>query len=172
MADDATITLDITMLPDDISKTLEGEAFSYTPADSTEGWFYKLMAVTNSSVDLISKETFLQKGSGVTGTDTGAVLPNIHGDDKIKFLFIKHTSVTQDGTTANTADSIYLIFDGGIASHASVDAVEIGPGESWYAKFNGLTVNNLHCISALKAGAGTSTNKIQALVVTVIDDVT
>ena len=39
MADDATITLDITMLPDDISKTLENEAFSYTPADSTEGWF-------------------------------------------------------------------------------------------------------------------------------------
>ena len=61
MADDATITLDITMLPDDISKTLEGEAFSYTPADSTEGWFYKLMAVTNSSVDLISKETFLKE---------------------------------------------------------------------------------------------------------------
>jgi len=172
MADNATITLDITMLPDDISKTLTDETFSYVPPDNTEGWFYKLTVITNSSADLISKQTFLQMGSGVIGTDTGSVLPTINGSDKVKFLFIKHTSVTEDGTTANTADSIYICFDGGLASHATTDAVEVGPGESWYAKFNGLTVDNIHCVSAQKAGAGTSSNKIQALVVAIIDDVT
>ena len=172
MADDATITLDITMLPDDISKTLEDETFSYTPADSTEGWFYKLLAVTNASTDLIAKENFLQKGSGVTGTDAGSILPTIHGDDKVKFLFVKHTGYAEDGTTANTADSIYLVFDAGIAAHGAVDAVEIGPGESWYAKFANLTVNSLHCICGQKASGGVSSGKVQALVVAVIDDVT
>ena len=172
MADDATITLDITILPDDISKKLQNESFSYTPADSTEGWFYKLTAITTSSADLIGKETFLQKGSGVTGTDTGALMPSISASDKVKFVYIKHTGYTQDGSTANNADSIYVIFDGGLAAYNTADAIEIGHNESWYGKFNGLTVGNIHCISAQKAGAGTSSNKIQAIVAAVIDDVT
>tara|TARA_R110002012_G_scaffold78323_6_gene199618 strand:+ start:1306 stop:1821 length:516 start_codon:yes stop_codon:yes gene_type:complete len=171
MADASTITLSITTLPDDISKTLTDETFSYTPADATEGYYYKLTAITNSNQDLIAKQSFVQKTSGATGTDAGTILPSIAAGDKVKFLFVKHTGFTEDGTTANTADSIYLVFDGGLPAHNAQDAIEIGAGESWYGKFNNVTVADLNCISAQAGGAGSGSNKIQALVIAIIDDV-
>ena len=171
MADDATMTIDATILPDEISKTLSSQTYGYTPADTSEGWYYKIADITTSSANLIGTETFLQKGATTAGVDTGSSMPVLTVSDKVKFLFIKHTGYRDDGTTANTADSIYLVFDGGTVSHSSPDAIEIGPNECWFGKFNGLTTENLHCISGQKAGAGTGGNKIQAIVAAVIDDV-
>ena len=90
--------------------------------------------------------------------------------DSVKFLFIKNTGFRDDGTTAHTADSVYLCFDGGTASHSLKDAIEIGPGESWYGKL-GCTVAEVHAISALKAKAGTSSSKCQCIVAAVLDNV-
>ena len=171
MADAATMTVSAVILPDEISKTLASETFSYTPADSTEGWYYKLTDVTTTNTDLISTETFLQFGGASQGEDTGTAMHSVVAGDKIKFLFIKHTGKRDDGTTGNTADSVYLCFDAGTAAHNLVDAIEIGPGEVWFAKFNNLTVADLHCISGAKAGAGTGANKIQCMVAAIIDNV-
>ena len=171
MADAATMTVSAVILPDEISKTLASQTFSYTPADATEGWYYKLTDVTTSSADLISTETYLQFGGTAQGEDTGATMHAVHANDVVKFLFIKHTAKRDDGSTGNTADSVYLCFDGGTAAHNLVDAVEVGPGETWFAKFNGLTVGNLHCISGQVAGAGTGGNKIQCIVAAIIDNV-
>ena len=171
MADAATMTIDATILPDDVSKELLNETFAYTPADTTEGWYYKLTNVTTSSTDLIALQTYAQKGGSVTGTDAGAALPLIAAGDKVKFLFVKHTGYREDGSTGNTADSIYLVFDAGTAAHNAADAIEIGPGESWFAKFNGATTADIHCISGQKEGAGTGGNKIQTIVAAIIDDV-
>jgi hypothetical protein len=171
MADDATMTISAVILPDEISKTLAGQTYAYTPANTTEGWYYKIVDVTTSNADLISTETFLQKGTTAAGVDTGATMPAVTTSDVVKFLFIKHTGFRDDGTTSNTADSVYLCFDGGTAAHNLVDAVEVGPNETWFAKFNGLTVANLHCISGQRKGVGTGGNKIQCIVAAVIDDV-
>ncbi len=171
MADDAIMTISAQLLPDEISKTLASQTYSYAPADSTEGWYYKIVDITTSSADLISTETFLQKGTTAAGVDTGSTMPSIATTDKLKFVYIKHTGYTDDGTTSNTADSIYILFDGGTVAHNTVDAIEIGPGESWFGKFNELQVRNLHCISGQKAGAGTGSNKIQAIVAAIIKDV-
>ena len=171
MADDAIMTISAQLLPDEISKTLASQTYSYAPADSTEGWYYKIVDITTSSADLISTETFLQKGTNAAGVDTGSTMPSIATTDKLKFVYIKHTGYTDDGTTSNTADSIYILFDGGTVAHNTVDAIEIGPGESWFGKFNELQVRNLHCISGQKAGAGTGSNKIQAIVAAIIKDV-
>ena len=171
MADDATMTISAQILPDEISKTLTSQTYSYSPADSTEGWYYKVVDVTTTSTDLISTETFMQKGTTAAGVDAGSTMPAIATTDKIKFVYIKHTGDRDDGTTANAADSIYILFDGGTVAHSTVDAIEIGPGESWFGKFNELQVRNLHCISGQKAGAGTGGNKIQAIVAAIIKDV-
>tara|TARA_R110002020_G_scaffold44917_2_gene128911 strand:- start:25992 stop:26510 length:519 start_codon:yes stop_codon:yes gene_type:complete len=171
MADAGTITLDVAILPDDIAKTLTDETFVYTPADSTEGWYYKLTVVAGSDGELIARQSYLQKGSGVTGTLVGANMPTVAADDKVKFLFVKNTGFTEDGTTANTTDSIYICFDGGTTTGTLGDAIEIGPGESWYGKFTSLTVENLKCIAAVKAGGGGTIKKVQAIVAAVLDDV-
>ena len=171
MADAATMTIKAVLLPDEIQKTLKDLSFEYTPANNTEGWYYKLTDVTTSSADLISTETYLQFGGTAQGEDTGSAMHAVHANDVVKFLFIKHTGKTDDGSTGNTADSVYLCFDGGTAAHNLADAVEVGPGETWFAKFNGLTVGNFHCISGQKAGAGTGSAKIQCVVAAILDNV-
>ena len=172
MADEATITMSATILPDDISKTLTSLTYGYTPAtDATEGWYYKTVDVTTSSGDLIGAETFLQKGTSAAGVDVGAAMPAVASSDEVKFLFIKHKSVRDDGTTGNTADSIYICFDNDNAAHNNTDNIEIGPGESWACKLNGCASSRIYAISGQKAGAGTGGNPIQAIVAAVIKDV-
>ena len=170
MADDATMSLSATILPDEISKTLTSLSMTYTPADGTEGWYYKLTDVTTSSADLIAANTFLQFGGTAQGEDTGSAMHAVATGDKVKFLFIKHTGYRDDGTTGNTADSVYLCLDAGTAAHNLADAIEVGPNESWYGKFNNVTVADIHCISGQIAGAGTGGNKIQCLVAAIIDN--
>ena len=170
MADSATMTIKAVILPNEIQKTIKDLSFEYSPADTTEGWYYKLTDVTNTSTDLISTETFLQKGTTAAGEDTGTAMASITSSDNVKFLFIKHTGYRDDGTTGNTADSVYINFDGGASAHNDTSALEIGPNESWYGK-PGCTVADIHVISALKAKAGTSSNKVQCIVAAIIDDV-
>ena len=91
--------------------------------------------------------------------------------DKIKFLFIKHTGYEDNGSSANTDDSVYINFDGTAAANDSTTCLEIGPNESWYGK-PGCTIEDLHCISGVKNKGGTSgVAKIQCIVAAIIDDV-
>ena len=171
MANAATMTVKAEFLPTDIALILRDINYAYTPADATEGWYYKLTNVTNTSTDLIEAKPFLHKGSTAVGIDTGSATATVATADEVKFLFIKHLSVQEDGSTGNTSDSIYVCFDGGTAAHNLGDAIEIGPGECWFGKLSGATVADVHAISARKAGAASSINKIQCMVAAIIDDV-
>ena len=53
MADDATATVQVTVLPDEIAKTISG-TMTVTPADANDKWYYKLTSVSNSSTDLMA----------------------------------------------------------------------------------------------------------------------
>ena len=158
MADGATILMTATILPDEIQKKLTGLSVTVSPATANEKWFYGLVNVTTTSADLIGGK-FL---SAAAGTDTGSTPADIAAGDKVRFIFIKNT---------DTTDSLYLVLDGSTVAHSSTNAIEIGPGESWFAKFNGATTADIHCISGQKAGAGTGGNKIQTIVAAIIDDV-
>ena len=171
MANAATMTVTATILPDDIALIIRDISATYTPADASEGWYYKLTNVTNTSTDLLEAKPFLHKGSTAVGIDTGSATATVATADEVKFLFIKHLSVQEDGSTGNTSDSIYVCFDGGTAAHNLGDAIEIGPGECWFGKLSGATVADVHAISAIKAGGGTSSTKIQCQVAAVLDDV-
>ena len=178
MANAATVTMSATVLPDDISKTFSSLTASYTPADASEGWYYKLTDITTTSRDLIASDedsgnaTFLQMGStrAMGGVATATAFSAIDGSaDHIKFLIIRHLGTTDDGSTS-TAESIYLGI-GVTAAHNTAACIEIPPGHTWYGRFNTLPISDLHVISGDADGGGTGSGTIQCQVFAIIHDV-
>ena len=49
MADSASMVINGSYLPDEIQKKFIGETYKYTPANDTEGWYYKLTNVTTTA---------------------------------------------------------------------------------------------------------------------------
>ena len=154
MADDATINITATLFPDEISKSISG-SMTVTPDDANDKWYYKLTACTTTSTDLIAGH-FLD----YTAVDDDTAPTAITTSDKVKFLFIKNTS---------TADGVYVWFDGGTAANDLVDAVFIGPSQSWFGRLPNTTVGNIHAISSDIGDAGDATANL--IVAALIDDV-
>ena len=168
MADDATINMSATILPDEIQKKLTGLSTSVTPATANEKWFYGVINVTNTSTNLIAGK-FLSNSVGV---DTGSVPADVATGDKVRFLFIKNTGTT-DGSTSST-EAINICFDGGTAAYNLVDGIEIGPGEVFFCKCPNTTVDNLHAVSVdtnMNDGGSAGEADVQCIVAALIDDV-
>ena len=142
MADDATISITATLLPDEISKTISG-SMTVTPDDANDKWYYKLTAVTTTSADLIAGR-FID----YTAVDQDTDMTAVSTSDKVKFLFIKNTS---------TADGIVICLDGGTAANDLADGIFIGPEQSWFGRLPNVTVANIHAISSDVADAGDAT---------------
>ena len=154
MADDASITLTATLLPDEIAKTISG-SMTVSPDDTNDKWYYKLTACTATSTDLIAG-SFLD----YTAVDDDTAPTAITTSDKVKFLFIKNTS---------TADGIVICLDGGTAANDLADSIFIGPEQSWFGRLPNVTVANIHAISSDIGDAGDAT--ANAIVAALIDDV-
>ena len=144
MADDATISITATILPDEISKSISG-SMTVTPDDANAKWYTDLIA--GSFLDY-------------TAVDDDTTPTAITTSDKVKFLFVKNTS---------TADGVYVCFDGGTAANDLVDGVFIGPSQSWFGRLPNTTVGNLHAISSDIGDAGDATANL--IVAALIDDV-
>ena len=154
MADDATVSISATILPDEISRTISG-SMTVTPDDANDKWYYKLTAVTTTSADLIAGR-FLDYTAVDQDTDQTAVSTS----DKVKFLFIQNTSST---------DGIYICLDGDTAANNLVDGIFIGPSQTFCGRFPNTTVGNLHAISSDIGDAGDAS--VTAIVCALIDDV-
>ena len=173
MANRATMTINAVLLPDVIQKNTTAKTFSYTPADSTEGWYFQVTNIlTTANVALISTDSFLAKGiSGNIGTNSATPMADVHADDIVKFLYIEHLSLQGDGSTGNTADSIYLTLDANSSNtNSDIDSIEIAPGEIWFAKLN-CKVSDLLARSQTKSRGSSTANTIQTVVTAIIDDV-
>lgn len=154
MADDATISISATILPDEISRVISG-SMTVSPDDANDKWYYKLTAVTTTSADLIAG-SFLD----YTAVDQDTAPTAITTSDKVKFLFMQNTS---------SADGVYVCFDGGTAANDLVDGVFIGPNQTWFGRLPNTTVANIHAISSDIADAGDATANV--IVAALIDDV-
>ena len=154
MADDASVSFQATILPDEIAKTLTG-TMTVTPDDANDKWYYKLTSITTTSADLIAGR-FLDYTAVDQDTDQTAVSTS----DKVKFLLIQNTS---------SADGIYIVLDGGTAANDVADGIFIGPSETFCARLPNTTVGNLHAISSDIADAGDATANL--IVCALIDDV-
>ena len=149
MADDATISLNATVLPDEISKTIAGSV-TITPADANDKWYYKLTSVSNSSTDLIAGYY-----TDYTAVDDDTAPTAVATGDKVKFLFIKNVDTN--------SRSIYVTFDAGTASSSLAQAVTIGPNEAFTARLPNCTVAGIHAIS--------SASTAEVIVCALLDDV-
>ena len=154
MADDATVSIQATILPDEIAKTLSG-TMTVAPDDANDKWYYKLTACTATSTDLIAG-SFLD----YTAVDDDTAPTAISTSDKVKFLFIQNTS---------SADGVYVCFDAGTAAYNLGDAVFIGPSQTWFGRLPNATVADIHAISADVGDAGDATANL--IVAAIIDDV-
>ena len=154
MADDASVSFQATILPDEIAKTLTG-TMTVTPDDANDKWYYKLTSITTTSADLIAGR-FLDYTAVDQDTDQTAVSTS----DKVKFLFIQNTS---------SADGIYIVLDGGTAANDVADGIFIGPSQTFCGRFPNTTVGNLHAISSDIGDAGDAS--VTAIVCALIDDV-
>ena len=159
MADAATMTIKAVLLPDEIQATLKNLTFAYTPANSSEKWFYGIVNVPHNTggVDLITGKFF----ANADGVQTGTANADIATTDKVKFIFIKNADAT---------DSLYLVLDGSTVAHTTENAIEIGPGESWFAKTPNITVADIHAINGGPNGADAGDANIQCTVAAIIDD--
>ena len=154
MADDAQVSIQATILPDEIAKTLTG-TMTVTPADANDKWYYKLTACTTTSTDLIAGN-FLD----YTAVDDDTAPTAVHANDLVKFLFVQNTS---------SADGVYIVFDGGTAANDVADGIFIGPSQTWFGRLPNTTVGNLHAISSDIGDAGDATANL--IVAALIDDV-
>ena len=154
MADDASVSFQSTILPDEIAKTLTG-TMTVTPDDANDKWYYKLTSITTTSADLIAGR-FLDYTAVDQDTDQTAVSTS----DKVKFLFIQNTS---------SSDGIYLCLDGDTAANDLADGIFIGPSQTFVGRFPNTTVGNLHAISSDIADAGDAS--VTAIVCALLDDV-
>ena len=154
MADDAQVSIQATILPDEIAKTLTG-TMTVAPDDANDKWYYKLTACTTTSTDLIAGN-FLD----YTAVDDDTAPTAVHTADKVKFLFVQNTS---------SADGVVICFDGGTAAYNLVDGVFIGPSQTWFGRLPNTTVANLHAISSDIDGTGDAVAIL--IVAALIDDV-
>ena len=112
MADDASVSFQTTILPDEIAKTLTG-TMTVTPDDANDKWYYKLTSITTTSADLIAGNF-----TDYTAVDQDTAPTAVNTSDKVKFLFIQNTSTT---------DGIVICLDGGTAANDLADGIFIGP---------------------------------------------
>ena len=154
MADDATISISATLLPDEISRTISG-SMTVSPDDANDKWYYKLTAVTTTSADLIAGR-FIDYTAVDQDTDQTAV----DAADKVKFLFVQNQS---------SADGIYLCFDNAAAVNSGVDNIFVGPLQTWFGRLPNTVVSSLHAISSDIGDVGDATANV--IVAALIDDV-
>ena len=154
MADEAIATIQVSVLPDEIRKTLSS-TMTVTPADANDKFYYKLTSVSNSSTDLIAgyflDYTAVDQDTAPTAVATG---------DKVKFLFVKNTSTT---------DGIMISIDAGTAAYNLADGIFVGPEQSWFARLPNVTVADVHAISADVGDAGDASATV--IVAALLDDV-
>ena len=148
MANDAIASIQATVLPDEIAKTLSA-TMTVSPSDANDKWYYKLTSVSNSSTDLMAGN-FID----YTAVDDDTAPTAIATGDKVNFLFIKNTDSSND---------VYIVLDDATASTSATDAIKIKAGHSFYANLPNTTVGQIHAIS--------SSSTVTCVVAALLDDV-
>ena len=154
MANDATISITATLLPDEIAKTITG-SMTVTPDAANDKWYYKKTEVTTTSADLIAGY-FLD----YTKVDQDTAPTAVASGDKVKFLFVKNTSA---------ADGVMISIDAGTAANNLADGIFIGAGQTWFGRLPNATVADIHAISSDIGDAGDAS--ATCLVAALLDDV-
>ena len=145
MADTALVSVEATLLPDEIAKVITG-SMTVTPADANHKWYYKLTSVSNASTDLMAGYF-----TDYTAIDDDTTPIQVAVTDTVAFLFIQNT---------DASNSVYLNWNG--AAAAAAGNLYVGAGETWYGRLGVTLVGSLHAIS--------SASTVNCIVAALIDD--
>jgi len=148
MANEATVNLQATVLPDEIAKTITG-SLTIAPADANDKSYYKKTSVSNASSNLM--EGYF---TDYTAVDDDTAPTAIDAADLVNFLMIKNLDDTND---------VYINLDGGTITTADTDAIKIGAGAVWFGNLPNTTVDDIHAI--------TSASTVDCIVAALLDDV-
>ena len=150
MANDAIASIQATILPDEIAKTIQA-TMTVSPANATEKWYYKKTSVSNTGTEDLIAGNY----TDYTAVDNDTAPTAVATGDKVNFLFIKNVDTN--------SRSIFVCFDAGTASSSLADAVTIGPNEFFCARLPNTTVAEIHAIS--------SASTAEVIVCALLDDV-
>lgn len=148
MANDASVTMTATVLPDEIAKAISG-TITVSPADADDKWYYKKTSVSNASTDLIAGYF-----TDYTAVDDDTAPTAVATGDKVKFLLVKNT---------DTANDIYFVIDGGTVTSSISDGIKVSAGNIVTLELPNTTVAEIHAIS--------STSTVTCIVAALIEDV-
>ena len=148
MANEATVNVQATILPDEIAKIVTG-SMTIAPADANDKWYYKKTSVANTSQALIAGDyvdyTAVDSATGTTAVDAA---------DKVNFLLVKNLDSTND---------VYITLDAGTVTTTTVDAIKIAAGHVWFGNLPNTTVADVQSI--------TSASTVECIVAALLDDV-
>lgn len=148
MANDASVTISATVLPDEIAKTISA-SLTVTPADADDKWYYKKTSVSNSSTDLIAGYF-----TDYTAVDDDTSPTAVATTDKVKFLFIQNLDETND---------IHFVIDAGTVTTSISDGIKVSAGNSVALELPNTTIADIHAIS--------SASTVDCVVAALIEDV-
>ena len=135
MANDAIASIQATILPDEIAKTISA-TMTVSPSDANDKWYYKKTSVSNTGTEDLIAGNY----TDYTAVDNDTAPTAVATGDKVNFLFIKNIDTN--------SRSIFVCFDAGTASSSLSDAVTIGPNEFFCARLPNTTVADIHAISS------------------------
>jgi len=148
MADAASVSLQATVLPDEIQKTFSS-TLTVTPKDGNDKWYYKLTVVPNTSQNLIAGSY-----TDYTAVDSATAPDTVDAADLVKLLFVKNN---------DSAESIYIVLDGDTVTSSIGDGILVGPNQSLAIQVPNATVADINAIS--------STGNVECIVAALLDDV-
>ena len=150
MANDAIASIQATILPDEIAKTISA-TMTVSPSDANDKWYFKKTSVSNTGTEDLIAGNY----TDYTAVDNDTAPTAVATGDKVNFLFIKNVDTN--------SRSIFVCFDAGTASSSLADAVTIGPNEFFCARLPNTTVAEIHAIS--------SASTAEVIVCALLDDV-
>ena len=156
MANDASVTVQATVLPDEISKTIGG-LISVNPTDVANAkWYYKKTAVQTTATDLIAGQ-FID----YTAVDQDTLPDDVASGDKVKFLLVKNLS---------SDDGIMISLDGtnNEAAFGNTKGIFVAANETVCFRPNNTTVGEIHAIAADLIDTGE--NAANCIVAALIED--
>lgn len=148
MANEATVNVQATILPDEIAKVITG-TISIAPVDANDKWYYKKTSVANTSQALIAGDYV-----DYTAVDSATATTAVDAADKVNFLFIKNLDATND---------VYIVLDAGTVTTTTTDAIKIAAGHAWFGNLPNTTVADIQSI--------TSASTVECIVAALLDDV-
>jgi hypothetical protein len=155
MADSAIVTMEATVLPDEIVKVISG-SLTVIPADSGDKWYYKISRVANSSSVLMNGSYIGRTGNTTTPVADETAMDATATGDKIKFLFVKNTHASAD---------IYICISASTtaASASNAGNIKVSAGNCVALESPNTTLANIAAIS--------STGDVDCIVAALLDDV-